>query len=406
MSSISIFPVRKMWAKDRRAEKRTMHNDSSNISHEVPRNRRSIVRETNTRMVESVYSTLLTQQDIGSLPFGWERSPGTRVADGDYIRPIGGRGIDGGPRFDQPVNPGGYLWWYIDGTSENGTHAFSLIIFVGSVFSPYYSSAKKQNIESADPEDFCSFNLALYNQDKKIWTMTEFGKKYVNRKNNYFEIANSKIEWKNDRIEVDIDEIAAPFPKRVKGKIVLSASKFFLYSTWLDDDKKHRWGPLAPHAEVSVDFPSLNLNWQGHGYCDSNEGDEPLETPFHGWNWAKTHLEDDSVLVFYDIKQKIGRERVLPLRFFPDGSVKRIAPPPREDLPNTKWLIPRFMRAEPARPSHILKSLEDTPFYSRSMLSAGLLGDRQLVMHETLNLNRYSNSLVRSLLPWRMPRID
>ena len=395
-----------MWPGNRRPAEGSGFDDSSEVLPEIPRKWGSSIRKTNPWMVEPVYSTLLTQQDIGSLPFGWDSSPGTRVANGDNIRPIGGRGIDGGPRFNQPVTPGGYLWWYIDGTSENGTHAFSLIVFVGSVFSPYYSLAKTRDLQSADPENFCSFNLALYNQDKKIWTMTEFSKKHINRKNDCFEVANSKIEWKNNRIEIEIDEIATPFPKRIIGKITVSADKFFLYSTWLDDDKKHRWGPLAPHADVTVEFPDLNLNWSGHGYCDSNEGDEPLENPFYGWNWAKAHLEDDTVLVFYDIKQRKGRERVLPLRFFPDGSVKRIAPPPREDLPATKWFIPRFMRAEPARPAHILKNLEDTPFYSRSMLSAGLLGDRQLVMHETLNLDRYSNSLVKTLLPWRMPRID
>ena len=37
---------------------------------------------------------------------------------------------------------------------------------------------------------------------------------------------------------------------------------------------------MAPHADVTVEFPDLNLNWSGHGYCDSNEGDEPLENPF------------------------------------------------------------------------------------------------------------------------------
>ena len=119
------------------------------------------------------------------------------------------------------------MWWYIDGTSENGTHAFSLIIFVGSVFSPYYSLAKTRDLESADPENFCSFNLALYNQDKKIWTMTEFSKKHINRKNDCFEVANSKIEWKNNRIEIEIDEIATPFPKRINGKITVSANKYF-----------------------------------------------------------------------------------------------------------------------------------------------------------------------------------
>ena len=395
-----------MWITNRGRPTKILNTNPKRFPSQIPRNWRSSLWEADTRLVEPIHATIGPQQDIGSLPFGWNSTSGTRTTNGNNIRAIGGRGPDGGPRFNQTVTPGGYLWWYIDGTSDNGTEAFSLIIFVGSVFSPYYSSAIKKNIEKADPENFCSFNLALYNKTNKIWTMTEYGKDHIERKDKVFQVGKSKIEWKDDRIEIHLDELATPIPRRVKGRITLKSDKFFLYSTWLDDEKKHRWGPIAPNATVEVEFPSQKTGWKGHAYCDSNEGDEPLEKPFHGWNWAKAHIEDDSVLVFYDVKQKKGRERVLPIRFFPDGTIKRIAPPPREDLPDTKWFISRFMRAEPARPAHVLRNLEDTPFYSRSMISAGLLGDRQLVMHETLNLNRYANPLIKLLLPWRMPRID
>ena len=117
------------------------------------------------------------------------------------------------------------MWWYTDGTSENGTRIFTHYFCV--VFFPYYSlAAKTKDLEGADPENFCSFNLALYNQDKKIWTMTEFSKKHINRKNDCFEVANSKIEWKNNRIEIEIDEIATPFPKRLMEKLRYQLTNF------------------------------------------------------------------------------------------------------------------------------------------------------------------------------------
>ena len=119
MSSISIFPFKKMWPGNRRPTEGADFDDSSKLLPEVPGKRGSSVRKTNPWMVEPVYPTLLTQQDIGSLPFGWNSASRTGVTNGDNIGAISGRGIDGGPRFNQPVTPGGYLWWYIDGTSEN-----------------------------------------------------------------------------------------------------------------------------------------------------------------------------------------------------------------------------------------------------------------------------------------------
>ena len=82
--------------------------------------------------------------------------------------------------------------------------------------------------------------------------MTEYGKDHIERKDKVFQVGKSKIEWKDDRIEIHLDELATPIPRRVKGRITLKSDKFFLYSTWLDDEKKHRWGPIAPNATVEV----------------------------------------------------------------------------------------------------------------------------------------------------------
>jgi carotenoid 1,2-hydratase len=52
----------------------------------------------------------------------------------------------------------------------------------------------------------------------------------------------------------------------------------------------------------------------------------------------------------------------------------------------------------------VLQQLEDTPFYQRSVLRSRLLGQEVTSFHETLNVPRLVNPIVRSMLPWRMPR--
>lgn len=404
MSILSSLSLEQLRSINQNIPRRLGSKNCSGLSSPLSCNRGESLWQHNTWMVDSVSTPRIPQQDTRSLPFRWEHSSGSGSSNGDNFRPISGRGPDGRPRFNQPVNSGGYLWWYIDGTSEDGRNALTIIVFVGSVFSPYYSNSQKKD-KKVNPEDFCAFNVALYQPDKNIWTMTERSSDYVERKAESFTIGKSSIKCIDSIIEITIDEVSSPFPQKVQGTVKINCDKFLLYRTWLDDNHKHRWGPIAPSASIEVDIPSHNISWKGHGYVDSNEGDEPLEIPFKEWDWARTYLEDGSAVVFYDVKQRVGRQRVLPLRFFPNGDVERIAPPPRQDLPDSRWMISRVMRSEPARPAHILRVLEDTPFYSRILLSSGLLNDRRLVIHETLNLDRFSSKLTKLMLPWRMPRM-
>ena len=51
--------------------------------------------------------------------------PGPGVPMAAHVGATGGRGADGAPRFDQPVPPGGYLWWYVDALSDDGRHALT-----------------------------------------------------------------------------------------------------------------------------------------------------------------------------------------------------------------------------------------------------------------------------------------
>ena len=63
------------------------------------------------------------------------------------------------------------------------------------------------------------------------------------------------------------------------------------------------------------------------------------------------------------------------------------------------------MRTDAGQPATVLQTLEDTPFYARSMLRSGLLGESVLSMHETLSVPRLVSTAVQLMLPWRMPRV-
>jgi carotenoid 1,2-hydratase len=56
-----------------------------------------------------------------------------------------------------------------------------------------------------------------------------------------------------------------------------------------------------------------------------------------------------------------------------------------------------------AAPS-IVSTLEDTPFYARSLLKTRLMGEDLTAMHETLNVRRLVSWPVRFMLPFKMPR--
>ena len=80
----------------------------------------------------------------------------------------------------------------------------------------------------------------------------------------------------------------------------------------------------------------------------------------------------------------------------------------RERLPLTLWRIDRGTRANAngfeGCPTRVLDTLEDTPFYARSLLQTLLLGERVTAVHETLEPQRLNRLPVRLMLPWRMPR--
>lgn len=269
------------------------------------------------------------------------------------------------------------------------------------MFSPYYRKALGRG--AANPENHCALNVALYGRQRR-WTMTERGSRSIQREAQNFTIGPSSLYWHHDHLEIDICEIGVPIPFPVRGKVRVYPASLSPFSTALDDAGRHRWGPLAACARVEVEMQHPAQRWSGHAYLDSNEGDEPVGSAFREWDWSRTLLSDGSTAVIYDVQPKQGSDRLLGLRFLPDGRMDEFAPPPRQSIGLTRWRIPRRMRSEGDAPVQVIAMLEDTPFYQRSVLKSRLFGEDVISVHETLNVPRLQSPIVQYMLPFRMPR--
>jgi carotenoid 1,2-hydratase len=324
------------------------------------------------------------------------------TSDTQQPLPAGYETCDAGVDFSQPVADGGYLWWYVDAISDDGQQALTLIMFVGSVFSPYYAAARRRG--SAAAEDHCAFNAILYGPgNRKRWTMTERGRRSLRRDAQTLELGPSRATWDGAQLVAEIDERCVPLPWRLRGRITVTPTPLTTHGFALDPAARHRWRPLAPLARVSVDMQHPALRWQGHGYLDSNDGSEPLEQGFADWDWSRETLPDGRCQVRYEARREDAPPRRLSLRFAGDGSVENLDPGDTCALATTPvWRIRRRTLAAAGETPRVLRTLEDTPFYARSLVGDDATGQ---AVHESLCLRRFSRRWVQLLLPFRMPRL-
>ena len=296
--------------------------------------------------------------------------------------------------------PDGYAWWYLDALSNDGAHGLTIIAFIGSVFSPYYARARRQaGATGADPLNHCAVNVALYGRGSR-WAMTERGRGQVRRDAHSLRIGPSALRWVGDSLQIDLDEVAVPWPARIRGRVTVHAPQRFAQAVELAPG--HRWCAIAPRAQVDVDLGGLR--WSGPGYLDSNTGDAPLERAFRRWDWSRAPLAGGDSVVFYDLDRVAAAPLQLGLRFGANGHVDTIEPPAGAALTRTRWGIARGARADAGTAPRVLRTLTDAPFYARSLLDAQWLGERVGVMHESLSLSRFDTKWVQAMLPFRMPR--
>ncbi len=281
--------------------------------------------------------------------------------------------------------------------SDDGRHGLTAIAFLGSVFSPAYFAARKAG--AADPLRHCAINLALYGP-AATWVMTERDRG-IDRGAAHLCLGSSSVRWEGDALVVEIDERSSPFPaplpRRVRGR---SRSRPAAPAgPAVELAPGHRWWPVAPVARIEVEMEAPQLRWSGAGYHDTNQGDAPLDVAFRGWSWGRTSSTNEAA-IHYDVVRADGARHAVALRCDRDG-VAPAEPAPWQRVRRSAWGIERQVRGEALR---LTQTMEDTPFYTRSLLSGRLGGAPAVTVHEALSLERFRSGWVRFLLPFRMRR--
>ena len=235
--------------------------------------------------------------------------------------------------------------------------------------------------------------------------MTERSKRHMSRSATHFQVGPSHLRWNGQSLEIAIHERSLPTGQKVSGVVRVFPEQLFHFVTPLDDRKQHHWGPIAPSGRVDVELSAPALSWSGHAYLDANEGREPVIGGFTEWDWSRANMQDGSVSVLYDIRQKSGEDRLLALKFNRDQTVSHFEAPPRHALPKAFWRVGRSIRSDLQHPPKVLQTLEDTPFYVRSVMESTICHERVISMHETLNIPRLDRTTTRLMLPFKMPRV-
>jgi len=253
------------------------------------------------------------------------------------------------------------------------------------------------------PENYVAFNVALYGRRGRIWTMTERGRPSLGRNRSALSIGPSAAWWNGDTLTLEIDEVAVPLPRRVRGRVTIHPSSLGEAAFILDGHGRHRWRPIAPAARAEVAFDAPGVAWRGHAYIDSNDGDCPIEDDFSSWHWSRTAI-GAGPRVLYDVTRTDGSCYALALRFDPEGAVQHFVPPPVSGLPPSRWRVPQATLADAGSAPRLVRRLEDGPFYARSLIASRIDGEDAVSVHESLSLTRFRKAWVQSLLPFRMPR--
>jgi carotenoid 1,2-hydratase len=264
------------------------------------------------------------------------------------------------------------------------------------VFSPYYAWAGRKT-----PLDHCALNVCLYGPGATRWAMTERGADQVGVSETAFRVGPSAVRFEDGALVYDIAEHGAPLPFPIRGTVTIRPEIEQGETFTLDADGRHVWRPVWPRARVHADFRAPDLRFEGDGYVDMNAGLEPLEAGFQSWNWSRAATAEGAAIL-YDSLWRGGGEHGLALQIGSDGLAQAFPAPQTIALPKVGWGVARATRSQ--GPARVTQTLEDTPFYSRSLVETQILGETRTFMHESLDLDRFAAGWVKTLLPFRMPR--
>ncbi len=199
---------------------------------------------------------------------------------------------------------------------------------------------------------------------------------------------------------VHLDERTAPWGRPLKGRVRIDLEYGALAPYQLDRAGEHHWWPIGARATAEVELDAPSLRFRGSAYHDCNFGRVPLEDTFDSWNWSRADVGDD-VCVVYDVRERDGAGAPLSVRLGPRGAAALRADV-LTPLPRGFWGVERSMRSHSG--ARIVRTLEDTPFYTRSLMQTSFDGQEVIAMHESLSMTRFTKPWVQFLLPFRIRR--
>ena len=244
-------------------------------------------------------------------------------------------------------------------------------------------------------------NVALDGKPAR-WAMTERGRASLSRSSNRIAIGASGMAWDGEALTIAVDELTVPMPTRLRGRIVVRPRGLGTRRFDLDAAGRHRWQPIGPLSDVSVTFERPELSWQGTGYFDTNDGDEPLEAAFRSWTWSRFD-SGAGARIFYDVVDLGGVERRLSLAATSDA-VSDATSLAFQPLPTTIWGVARAAPCDSGATPTLLRTMENAPFYARSSIRSRIDGADVTGVHESLSLTRATSPIVRAMLPFKMFR--
>ncbi len=201
-------------------------------------------------------------------------------------------------------------------------------------------------------------------------------------------------------LTIVIDEVGMPLPFRVKGSVRLTPKMRTRDIYELDDLGRHFWSPIAPQADVEVTLDHPQLCGADMDTSTPTGARSPWKMTFVRWDWSR--LSTAEVWSFSTMSPERTARIMCSRSRLTGAELHCPSPLQRRILPSTGiWRIGRAMRLDPSLRTPAILTLEDTPFYARSLVRT-FRGDEGV--HESLDLTRFTRPIVQAMLPFRMPR--
>jgi carotenoid 1,2-hydratase len=283
----------------------------------------------------------------------------------------------------------------VDAVDPAGERALTLILMLGSPFSPSYRRATHAS-KRPDPLEHAALNVVIHERRRSCFALIE--DRAHHRDRHSVELTSSRVMWSGGRVTWEIRERTAWTRSPIRGLVEVTPRVSSTAAIPLDSRGTHLWRPLAPLARVRATFTSPGFDFDGHGYLDSNRGDRPLEQGLAPWSWMHS-VSSGSIDVRYDV---VGRPPVTlgtaghPVPADPSDTVHR--------LPTSRWGLPRCVRLPVGADVAIVRTLEDAPFYVRSLVRIERGRRSVLAVHETMDPVRLAHPLSQWMIPWRSHR--